>query len=135
LDQFIHTPTKIRNPYILALQKNYYNVLSPEPLNMAETTDANNMDCLGSHSTSPARSITSTTVVTVEHSLAAISEVIREMEVDEPPTQPDLAFEPPKIVSTKSSSYSHRFAMYRKNVGTHVQGNPTHQLALFKSFA
>jgi len=114
IEQVVHKPVAILSPYTLALQRNYYFALSPEPIEMSEPVTTNNMDCNASRNSSPSRSVASSAVVTVEHSLAAIAEVIKDMEMDDPPTQPEIGFETPKIVHVKSSSYSHRFAMYRK---------------------
>jgi hypothetical protein len=132
--QVIHRPITILDPQILALRQNYYYVLSPEPIEMT-TFQESNMDTASSNGvSSPTRSV-ATTVVTVEHSLEAIANVIQELEMDDPPSQPVGGFVTPTIVQTKSSTYCHRFAIYRRNTGAQPTGNPSQQLALFKSFA
>ena len=132
--QVIHRPIAILNPHILALRQNYYYVLSPEPIEMT-TVHESNMDTTSNNGVlSPTRSV-ATPVVTVEHSLEAIANVIQEMEMDDPPSQPVVGFVTPTIVQSKSSTYCHRFATYRRNTGAQPTGNPSQQLALFKSFA
>jgi hypothetical protein len=73
-------------------------------------------------------------IITVEHSLYAISKLLNKFEDDEPPTQPTLL--QVNINQQKNpSSYRHCFAMYRKSTGGVALDNPTVQLHLFKSFA
>jgi len=53
------------------------------------TVHESNMDTTSSNGgSSPTRSV-ATTVVTVEHSLEAIASVIQELEMDDPPSQPN----------------------------------------------
>jgi hypothetical protein len=132
--QVIHRPIKILDPQILALKQNYYYVLTPDPIGMTIAQESN-MDTTSSNGgSSPTRSVT-TTAVTVEHSLEAIANVIQELEMDDPPSQPTAGFVTPTTAQTKSFTYCHRFAIYRRNTGTQTTGNPSQQLALFKSFA
>jgi len=132
-DQVVHRPLQIIDPYIIALQSNYYYPISADSSNMPE--DENEIDMIQVRPSSPPKDgkPPARTPVTVEHSVEAISDVLREMEADDPPTQSE-AFTTPKIPAVKSSSYRHRFAMYRRNTGAHAPGSPSFQLALFKSF-
>ena len=104
--QVIHRPIDILDPHILALRQNDYYVLTPEPTDMTSNNEANMETASNLGVSSPTRSVT-TTAVTVEHSLEAIENVIQEMEMDDPPSQPVLGFVTPTIVQTKSSTYCH----------------------------
>ena len=70
-------------------------------------------------------------IITVEHSLSAISDLLKEIEPEDIPTQtqPEEETGKPQI---KVSSYRHRFALYRKN--TSVKSNVS-QINAFRSFA
>jgi hypothetical protein len=70
-------------------------------------------------------------IITVEHSLSAISDFLKGIEPEDIPTQtqPEEATRKPQI---KVSSYCHRFALYRKN--TSVKSNVS-QINAFRSFA
>jgi hypothetical protein len=100
---------------------------------MTSNNEANMETASNLSVSSPTRSVT-TTAVTMEHSLEAIANVIQEMEMDDPPFQPVLGYVTQTIVQTESSTYCHRFAIYRRNAGAPPTGNPSQQLALFKSY-
>jgi hypothetical protein len=68
----------------------------------------------------------------VEHSLAVISELISEIEADDPPTQ-SQSQETPIVDEATQTSYKHRFSLYKKNSTS--PGIPAGQLKLFHSFA
>ena len=85
--------------------------------------------CFPKHS--PKRSTPSTKhPTTVESSLAAITEIIKEVEADDPPTEKETA---PVIVESGKKYHTHRFAIYRKQTYP-TPGAPPNQLALFQSF-
>jgi len=131
VDQVVYRPLQIIDPYILAFQSNYYYLIFPDSSDMTE----DEIDMINARPSSPSKDgkLPARVPVTVEHSVETISDVLREMEADDPPTQSE-AFTTPKIPVVKSSSYRHRFAMYRRNTGAHAPGSPSFQLALFKSF-
>ncbi len=72
------------------------------------------------------------TVITVEHSLAVVSELISEIEADDPPTQ-SQSQETQIVDEATQTSYKHRFSLYKKNSTS--PGIPAGQLKLFHSFA
>jgi hypothetical protein len=68
--------------------------------------------------------------ITVESSLEAIAEIIKEVEADDPPTETEVP--QPTIVQGKKAQ-THRFAMYKKQ-SYPTPGTPSNQLSLFQSF-
>ncbi len=84
-DQVVHRPLQIIDPYIIALQSNYYYPISADSSNMPE--DENEIDMIQVRPSSPPKDgkPPAQTPVTVEHSVEAISDVLREMEADDPP--------------------------------------------------
>lgn len=98
-----------------------------EPCSPSQPTQTNRL------TTAPT---TTPTIVTVESSIAAITELIDDMTGVEMPVQStqettlqDVAMQ--QVIQTKPSSYRHRFSIYRRN-GTPISKN---QLTLFKTFA
>jgi len=129
-DQIIHSPVTIIDPYILALRNNYYFPLTSTEVDeekMPEDTPMNNT----SPSQSPQRTAPSTVPITVESSIQAITDIIKEVEADDPPTE--AASVPLTLEAEKQSVFTHRFAIYRKNTYP-TPGAPPNQLVLFKSF-
>jgi hypothetical protein len=63
--------------------------------------------------------------------LTAITDLIKEIEADDAPTQ-NLSKDPTSTIPVKGSSYRHWSALYRKNAS---YKSPLTQLSLFKSFA
>jgi hypothetical protein len=84
--QIIFRPSSILDPYILALRDNYYYPLAQEELTMQEDTHMQG----GSPSHSPKRNTTVVKPITVESSLQAITDLIKEVEADDPPTESTL---------------------------------------------
>jgi len=72
----------------------------------------------------------SATVITVEHSLAVISDLISEIKAEDPPTQSQ---ETPIVEEPPQTTYKHRFSLYEKNSSS--PGIPAGQLKLFHSLA
>jgi hypothetical protein len=65
----------------------------------------------------------------------AITDLLKEMEADEPPTQQQEALQVDPTTTDKPTYHHHRFAIYRRNNGSYTIGPPTAQLNLFKTFA
>jgi hypothetical protein len=129
-EQIIYRPVSILDPYILALRRNYYYPIAPD-LTMSNNAqmEGQTESCSPKHS--PKRSTPSTKhPTTVESSLAAITEIIKEVEADDPPTEKETA---PVIVESGKKYHTHRFAIYRKQTYP-TPGAPPNQLALFQSF-
>jgi len=129
-EQIIYRPISILDPYILALRRNYYYPIAPD-LTMSNDAqmEGQTESCFPKHS--PKRSTPSTKhPITVESSLAAITEIIKEVEADDPPTEKETA---PVIVESGKKYHTHRFAIYRKQTYP-TPGAPPNQLALFQSF-
>jgi len=73
-------------------------------------------------------------IVTTEHSIEAINDVLKELEDDDPPTQTQDSPIQSTNSNTKPDFYRHRFAIYcRSNIGF-IGTTPSTQLNLFKSF-
>lgn len=133
-DQIVHQPTKIINPYLLSLQRNYYHPLDNEPFFMPKVnhqTPENNpaFKLTESRADNKDLPIKTTEAITVEHSLDAITDLISEIEADDPPTQPqkELQMELPK-----QTLYKHRFSLYKKGSAP-APGTSTSQVKLFQS--
>jgi len=125
LDQVIFRPVSIIDPYLLAIKSNYYYPLLPEPIMTEEphqpetlTSDEDpSMQIDGKPAAkSPPRAKTiSPEVITVEHSLEVITELIKEIESDDEPVESQQeGTNDCDTVPAKASSYRHRFALYRK---------------------
>jgi hypothetical protein len=69
-------------------------------------------------------------VITVEHSLEIISDLISKIEAEDPPTQTQ---EEVIIENPKQATYKYRFSLYKKS-SVPVPGALTSQLKLFQSF-
>jgi hypothetical protein len=80
---------------------------------------------------SPQKQPPSNVPITVESSIQAITNLIKEVEADDPPTESA----PSPIVTEleKHNIITHRFAIYRKQTYP-TPGDPPNQLTLFKSF-
>jgi len=131
-EQIIYRPISILDPYILGLQRNYYYPIAPESLNMPDNDEPmeNQMEG-GQQNHSPKCSMPPTTqVITVESSIEAIADLIKEVEADDPPTEVES---PISEVMPEKKVHTHRFAIYRKQTYP-TPGAPPNQLALFKSF-
>jgi len=86
----------------------------------------------GSGQSSPKRKPSPTTnPITVESSLEAISELIKEVEAEDPPTDVEVLLSVPH--QDKSNPNTHRFAIYWKQTYP-TPGATPNQLALFRSF-
>jgi hypothetical protein len=131
LEQIVYQPVRILDPYILALRCNYYYPIAPEDLRMAEDTQMENQTEESSPKQSPkCSSPQAKHPITVESSLAAIAELIKEVEADDPPIE---VAAPPTILKTDKKYHTHRFTIYRKHTYP-TPGAPPNQLALFNSF-
>jgi len=144
IDQIIHNPTRIIDTYTRSLQQNYYYPLALDPAKMSEETtvnaaishekqlDANlSMDdkSLGKLPTSEEKKPPE--IITVEHDLSVIADLIQEVEAEEAPTQTNST-DPNQESNVKGSFYRHRFALYRKNV---KHQSELSQIQQFRSFA
>lgn len=131
-DQIIYQPITILDPYILALRRNYYYPLAPEQPTMADNTQMEGQTDNESPKSSPTRNKSpASNIITVESSLAAIAELIKEVEAEDPPTETELRI--PTVVEQGKKPNTHRFAIYRKQTYP-VPGAPSNQLSLFKAF-
>ena len=127
-EQIIHRPIQILDPYISALHSNYYYPLATEERMMLEDMQMQRY----SPRQSPTRATPPATVpITVESSIQAITELIKEVEADDPPTESSMA--PPIMEPEKKNTFNHRFAIYHKQTYP-TPGAPPTQLALIKSF-
>ena len=70
-------------------------------------------------------------IITVEHDLSVIADLIQEVEAEEAPTQTNST-DPNQESNVKGSFYRHRFALYRKNV---KHQSELSQIQQFRSFA
>jgi hypothetical protein len=142
LQQIIFCPIKILDPYISALRRNYYYPISLEPAMVGEhentgTPEAEEESTMQIDGKPSAQSSTKekaplSEVITVEHSLSVITDLIKEIESEGVPTQTQLeAIEETPARPVKASSYRHRFALYRKNP---QYKSTLSQLNLFQSF-
>lgn len=143
LNQVVHRPINIVNPYLTSLQRNYYYPIATEIVTMSEeihteqytglqdvtTTDPEASKHIAMSSTVKSK-LATPEVITVEDSLTAITDLIREIEADDPP-QSNLD-DPVTTPSVKASTYRHRFALYRRNANYQ---STLSQLSLFRSFA
>jgi hypothetical protein len=131
---YAHT-TVILDPYAEALKRNYYFPLEPHIYEMSPESN----DTSSSPVTAPSSPKSTTTnssapsIITVEHSLATISDLLKEMEADDLPSQTPI--ETPILTAPiKSASYHHRFAIYCRRNAPYITITPATQLTLFKSF-
>jgi hypothetical protein len=132
VDQIIYQPLGILDPYILALRRNYYYPIAPEHPTMTEETQMDGQTAIESPKTSPNRNKSSApNAITVESSLAAIAELIKEVEADEPPIETEI--HTTTTVEQGKKPHTHRFAIYRKQTYPTL-GAPSNQLLLFKAF-
>jgi hypothetical protein len=142
--QIVYQPKAILNHYLLSLQSNYYYPLDHEPVNMSnlseqETASDTQMQSGEEGNPIPSgvsigeigmHSLATTAPITVEHSLDVISDLISEIEADDPPSQ--LQDEP--ILATPNLPIQkHHFSLYKKNSGP-IPSSPQAQLKLFESF-
>jgi len=142
LQQIIFCPIKILDPYISALRRNYYYPIllelamvgEHENTETPETEEESTMqiDSKPTAQSSTREKAPLSEVITVEHSLSVITDLIKEIESEEVPTQtqPEAIEETP-AQPVKASSYRHRFALYRKNP---QYKSTLSQLNLFQSF-
>ena len=132
VDQIIYQPVGILDPYILALRRNYYYPIAPEHPTMTEDTQMDGQTTIASPKTSPNRNkLSASNAITVESSLAAIAELIKEVEADDPPTETEIHVTP--TMEHGKKPHTHRFAIYRKQTYP-TPGAPSNQLLLFKAF-
>jgi hypothetical protein len=130
IDQIINQPIAILDPFILALRQNYYYPIAPTDIMTSEDTPMeNHINNSSSPTQSPKRSAPTNHPITVESSLEAIADLIKEVEADDPLTE--VAVQQPSESGKKH--YTHCFAMYRKQTYP-TPGAPSNQLALFQSF-
>jgi hypothetical protein len=135
--QIVYRPITILDPYLLALKRNYYFPISCEPITMTEEetplqSEKQMEESVSESPISPSRAKKSQPeVITVEHSLLVIADIIKEIEADEAPVQTQTE-DTPSDPSIKASSYCHMFALYRKNTNNKSSMS---QVTLFKSFA
>lgn len=128
--QLIHRPITILDPYIQALHRNYYYPIAPVEEESVSMADDNQMQ-VSSPKQSPQKKPPSSVPITVESSIQAIADLIKEVEADDPPTESVPS--PIAIELEKQNTFTHRFAIYRKQTYP-TPGAPPNQLALFKSF-
>lgn len=137
--QVITNPTTIIDPYLSALHRNYYFPListmaedSIEAMNDGPT----NPEASTRQQKSPPRPAKD--IVTVENSLEVITDVLAEMEGDEPPVSTPLSQDQPSVqqqaIQDKPTYYKHRFSIYRRSNNTNIPAKPPTQLVLFRSF-
>ncbi len=134
VDQIIYRPISIIDPYLLALRTNYYYPIAPADLTMTEDTQMETQleEEPQRQLQSPKRSTSpSKHPITVESSLAAIADIIKEVEADDPPTEVEVGIRQDAPAPSKKQ-FTHRFAIYRKQTYP-TPGAPPNQLALFKS--
>jgi hypothetical protein len=130
IDQIIKQPIAILDPFILALRRNYYYPIAPTGIMMSEDTPVENRINNSKFPTqSPKRSAPTNHPITVESSLEAIADLIKEVEADDPPTEvaaQQPSFEP--VSESGKKHYTHRFAMYHKQTYPHREHLPTNSL-------
>jgi hypothetical protein len=137
--QVVTAPNKIIDPYQTALRRNYYHPLLSTMT--VETIDDNNIDSAMATPTSrePSPSSKEKTIITVESSLETITDVLAEMDEDDPPVGTQLSQEQPtgqqQVIKEKPTCFKHRFSIYRRSALTNIPAKPPTQLALFRSFA
>jgi hypothetical protein len=129
--------SKTIDPFLIALQKNFYYPISPDTMN-DDMEDDNASYSSSKIAAVPKSPSTSPKRVTVEDSLDTITDIINELDEDDPPVQTkqcqseETALQ--QAIQTKPSSYSHRFSIYKRN-GIPISNLKTStQIALFQSF-
>jgi hypothetical protein len=135
--QIVYQPTTILDLYLLSLRQNYYYPLASEDpadsmMDDITTTSKNKEEKINTSSTtnpSKESGLVTSQVITVEHSLEIISDLISEIEAEDPPTQTQ---EEVIIENPKQATYKYRFSLYKKS-SVPVPGAPTSQLKLFQS--
>jgi hypothetical protein len=128
--------SQIIDPFRCSLQSNYYHPLM-------QTMILDDMDDEQPSLEHPPHQVLPKTsnieVKEVETSIDTISDVLFEMEGDEPPaqTQFETAAEVSKqqAIQVQASFHKHRFSIYRKSYTAAAQTNPNNQILLFKSFS
>jgi hypothetical protein len=132
--QIVTEPKQILDPYLASLSKNYYFPLSTmsQVENVTDTQEG-----------PPRTDITTPSppkhkpVVTTDSSIEDISEVLNEMESDDPPVESQQENSPiiQQENQIKPTYFKHRFAIYKKNIPSYRTTSPLTQLQLFKSFS
>jgi len=137
ISQVVFHPVEILDPYLLALSRNYYYPLFEHHQTMTsrEMEQSDTLYTITSAPTSPKTKPAESTKITVEHSIEAITDLLKEMEADKCPTQQQEAVQVDPTATDKPTYHHHRFAIYRRNNGSYTIGSPTAQLNLFKTFA
>lgn len=130
--------SKTIDPYLIALTRNYYFPINLET--MSEEMEDDNISFVAQANTETMTSQKSPTTkaITVEDSLETITDIINELEEDDPPVQTQLTQSNEsavqQAVQLQTSSYTHRFSIYRRNgIPIHNLKTPT-QISLFQSF-
>jgi hypothetical protein len=137
-DQVTSRTSKTIDPYLLALTKNFYYPISTEI--MTEEMEDDTASCPEPTTNTPSQSPKkpSPKIVTVEDSIETITDIISEMEDDDPPVQTtptqSEAIAIQQAIQTKASSYTHRFSIYKRNGIPTSNLKPSSQLSLFQSF-
>jgi len=99
---------------------------------MTEDTQMDGQTAIESPKTSPNRNTSlAPNAITVESSLTAIAELIKEVEADDPPTETEI--HTTITVEHGKKLHTHRFAIYPKQTYP-TPGAPSNQLLLFKAF-
>jgi hypothetical protein len=125
------------DPYLSALTKNYYFPIHIEAMT-DEMEEDNTLSAEHSNRETPTSPKPKPTKITVEDSLETITEIISELEEDDPPVQTQLS-QPDELAlqqanQIKTSSYSHRFSIYKRSGIPISNLKSSAQLALFQSF-
>jgi hypothetical protein len=137
-DQITSPTSSTIDPYIVSLSKNYYYPLSKTIMNdeMDDETMSQQANPPSEQPKSPSNLRKMS--VTVEDSIETITDIINELEEDEPPAQTQSTQSEENAVQQalqlKPSSYTHRFSIYRRNGLPSSNLKPQSQLNLFKSF-
>lgn len=135
--QIVTQPNKIIDPVLLSLRSNYYfplsNMITDD--NNVESTDAANTTPDPGTSTQTPKSPRRNPPITVESSLETLTDLLGEMEEDDPPVQSQTTQQAiEQEEQAKPSFYKHRFSIYRKATSTAYSAPSQSQLNLFRSF-
>jgi hypothetical protein len=128
-------PSLIIDPILRSLENNFYYPLT-------QTMVLDDMDDAKTNETPTASQVLPKTknneITEVETSIETISDVLFEMEGDEPPTQTQfvtaLKTAKQQAVQVQATFHKHRFSIYRRSFTNAAQNNPKNQINLFKSF-
>jgi hypothetical protein len=133
ISQIVQAPTKILDTYLISLTKNYYFPLVYDPLEIMDSEDI--AERSPSAPPSPSRQLKEKPV-TVEDSIDTITDILKEVEGEDPPIQTQTQNDAPNTqeAQTKVSFHRHRFSIYRKSSNGPIPNTSSSQLSLFKAF-